>query len=739
MLARQPNSMSGGWIGRTAALFLSLLVLLPAHGRAAPPAPVPYEAMEDGGLFFPSEIPGYVVPATTVDADIDIVVNGLIARTVVRQRFENPTDQWVEGVYVFPLPETAAVDRLRMMIGDRVVEGEIEEREAAERRYEEARDAGQQASLVSQERPNIFTNAVANIPPHDAITVEIEFQQSLTYEDGSVGLRFPTVVLPRYIPGEPIASGAAGTGWAGGTDQVSDAGRITPPVADPALGPVNPIDVTVSLDAGFPVASVESPSHAISVVHGEEGRLTIALADDGVFAESDFVLNWRAEETGAPMAALFSETIAGDDYHLVMLVPPETALPEDKQPPRELVFIIDTSGSMGGESIVQARQALLFGLNGLDSDDRFEIIAFNDSPTALFGGAEPATPGNVAQARRFVRNLVAENGTEMRAALDLALDGATEPGRLRQVVFMTDGAVGHESALFGLIHDQLGDSRLFTVGIGSAPNSHFMREAAEAGRGTFTYIGSTGAVAATMSTLFERLENPALTDVTIEWPDSVPAEMHPSVIPDLYVGEPVVATVRLPQGTSGEVLVTGVRGSETWGTSLMLPDREARSEAGDGGELAPLDSDPGVAALWGRSRIAELERQLYRGADAQRIRGQILDVALSHNLVSDYTSLVAIDDSVVRPEGATLDQQAVATNMPEGVDMTLAAAQPSGRQASLEAIRNMARFGSPVAVILPEGSTQGPMDLLIGALCLALSAALLVLAGRVSRAPQFRY
>jgi Ca-activated chloride channel family protein len=699
-----------------------LAVLLPGLARAA--QPVPYAAMDNGGLFFPAEVAGYVVPATTVAADVDIAVNGLIARTTVRQRFENPTDEWVEGVYVFPLPETASVDRLRMIIGDRVVEGVIEEREAAERRYEEAREAGQQASLVSQERPNIFTNAVANIPPRDSIVVEIEYQQSLTYEHGAVGLRFPTVVLPRYVPGEPVSRGPQEGGRVPDTDQVTDASRITPPVADPAFGPVNPVALTVTLDAGFPVAAVDSPSHPIAVTPGPDGRLTVAPTEEAVFADRDFVLSWRAEPAEAPTAAVFSETLDGHDYHLVMLVPPETGLPADKRPPREVVFIIDTSGSMAGDSIVQAREALLFGLSGLGPEDSFQIIAFNDVPTPLFAAPQPATGEALAAARRFVRSLVAENGTEMRAALEMALDGAAAPGRLRQVVFMTDGAVGNEAALFGLIHDRLGDSRLFTVGIGSAPNSHFMREAAEAGRGTFTYIGATDAVRDTMTRLFSRLENPALTDIAVTWPDDGPAAMYPPVIPDLYVGEPVLATVRLPQGTAGQVAVAGRRGTEGWQAGLTLSADRAQAT--------------GVAALWARDRIVDLERQLYRGADGERIRRQILDVALSHGLVSQYTSLVAIDDEVVRPPEADLDRQAVATNMPEGVDMDLASALPDGRRASLEAIRNMARFGSPQPVTLPMGATGAPVDLLIGLACLVLAALLLVLAGRVPRAARYR-
>jgi len=688
------------------------------EGAAAPSAPaqVPLEAMDEGGLFLPADQPGYVVPATTVSADVAITVSGLVARTRVTQRFENPTDAWVEGVYVFPLPETAAVDRLRLIVGERVVEGVIEEREAAQRRYEAARDAGQRASLVSQERPNLFTNAVANIAPHDSVTVEIEYQQTLSYDGGAFSLRFPMAVLPRYIPGDPAPTDSSGTGWAFDTDQVPDASRITPPVAHPAHGPVNPVTLTVDLDPGFPVADIDSAYHDVTVREAEAGRYTVALADT-VWADRDFALTWRPEPSAAPTAGVFSETVEGAEYHLVMLMPPGAAPAEDDSRPREVVFIIDTSGSMSGDSIVQARQALLYALGRLGPEDRFNVIAFNDRPNPLFAQAKPAGNANVAHGRAFVRRLEAENGTEMRAALELALDGQTDEGRIRQVVFITDGAVGNEAELFRMIHDRLGDSRLFTVGIGSAPNSHFMREAAEAGRGTFTYIGATDEVGGRMADLFERLEHPALTDIEIVWPGTGAAEMYPSVIPDLYVGEPVVATVRLPAGTEGEVTVRGRAGTRTW---------QAAAALGAGRDA------PGVAGLWARDRIADLERQGYRGADADAVRAEILRTALAHRIVSRYTSQVAIDDEVGRPPEAGLATDAVATNMPDGVDMTMAAAEPAGRQASLEAIRSMATTGSPEPVALPMGSTAAQLKVLVGLACLLLAAALLLLARRLA-------
>lgn len=673
----------------------------PARGQAAPL--IPYEMMDEGGLFVPSDRPGYVVPSTTVDTDVDIDVSGLIVRARVRQTFVNPSADWVEGVYVFPLPQNAAVDRLRMVIGERVVEGEIMEREAARQAYEQAADAGQQASLVSQQRPNLFTNAVANIPPGDQVVIEIEYQHELSYRDGAFDLRFPMVVLPRYIPGAPVGGPDApqpGTGWSHDTGQVPDASQITPPVAAPGSGPVNPVDLTVTLDPGFPVEAIESPFHPIETSRNGDGTITVTLAAAETYASRDFELIWRPAPVVAPTAGVFSQSWQGADYHLIMLMPPQDQ--SNAAPPtREVVFIIDVSGSMAGQSIGQARQALSLALGQLDARDRFNVIAFSDRANALFPEARPATAETVGYAQRYVATLSADGGTEMAAALNLALDGRTDLERLRQIVFITDGAVGNEAALFAMIADRIGASRLFTVGIGSAPNSFFMAEAAAAGRGSFTHIGSTDQVARRMQELTERLASPALTDIRIEWPAGAEPVMYPARIPDLYAGEPVVLTARLPSGTNGTVTVEGRRGEGHWRADVPL---------------ATGRDHPGVAGLWARRQITELERQRYDGAPDGEIRQAILRVALDHQIVSEATSLVAIDDTIVRPQGSELTTEPVATNMPDGVDMTMAAAPsaPVDQLSSQAAVRNFARTGSVQVAQLPNTATWSEILMLSG-------------------------
>ena len=375
--------------------------------------------------------------ARALRTDVQIDVSGVIARVRVRQTFRNPGDEWVEGVYVFPLAENAAIDTLRMKIGERIIEGEIREKEQAQRVYNAARRAGQQASLIEQERPNIFTASVANIAPRSEIAVEIGYQQRLRFTDGLVGLRFPSVVAPRFIPGNRAIVGVGGTGWAANTAQVPDAERITPPVRHTASGPANPIAINVRLDPGMPVAMLRSPSHRIDVADAGADRFEITLDGGDQAANRDYVLQWRPDTGAAPLAALFREIRDEETYVMAIVAPPTRAPSAQPLIPRDVVFIIDTSGSMHGDSIAQAKAALRLALERLQPEDRFNVVRFASDATALYDGLRPARGRHLAGALRRIDGLEADGGTNIAAGLTLALDGEIGGPRLRQVVLIT--------------------------------------------------------------------------------------------------------------------------------------------------------------------------------------------------------------------------------------------------------------------------------------------------------------
>jgi Ca-activated chloride channel family protein len=644
---------------------------------------------KQGALLF-GDAAGETLCAPLLSTEVTIRVSGLVARAQVKQTFRNPSDDWHEGVYVFPLPENSAVDRLRMTVGERIVEGAIRERGAAHEDYAQAKRSGQRAALLEQERPNIFTSSVANIGPREDIVVEIEYQQTLRYDSGRFSLRFPMTVGVRYIPGAPLAD-RSGTGWSADTTRVSDASRVTPPVIPPSRGPVNPVSIRVELDAGGPLARIDSPYHRISL-RGDGPRKDVVELEQGVTpADRDFELAWTPAPKPEPRAAWFTEKRGARTYGLLMIMPPE-ATGETRRVPREAVYVIDTSGSMSGTSIAQAKEALLLAIDGLSPEDRFNMIEFNSYARPLFKSARPATREHRAEARGWVKGLRAQGGTEMALALDLALTGGESGERVRQVVFLTDGQVGNEDELFRLIRAKLGDSRLFTVGIGSAPNSHFMTKAASIGRGTYTYIGKVEEVREKMAALFARLESPVLKGVRIDWPEGAGAETWPSRIPDLYAGEPVVVTASLERA-QGRARVSAMRGAAPWEETFLL-DQPAQAS--------------GLGVLWARDKVGSLEDAMREGASAEETQAKIIELALTHHLVTKYTSLVAIDRSPARPAHADLKTAALPVNLPEGW--------------SHEAVFGPQQTDFALAGRLPQGATDSRFNLLAGALALLLAA-----------------
>lgn len=421
--------------------------------------PIGLHEASAGRLLFCTDHPGAYLPAPTLDTDVEFHITGMIARVRVTQKFHNPTEAWVEGVYVFPLPETAAVGRMVLRVGERVIEGQIKEREAAKQIYKTAKSEGKKASLVEQERPNIFTTSVANIGPDEIVEVEIEYQQDLRYEHGRFSLRYPMVVAPRFVPGNVQVAGFLGSGWGHNTDQVPDAERIAPMVHLDQEGPIHPVSLHVELDTGLPLKRLESRSHSLRTVHRGSGRLTLALEDGTVPADRDFLLEWEIEPSLAPRAALFTQEMGEHTYALLMVVPPEGAQVHTSRLPRETLFVVDTSGSMAGGSMPQARKALLLALDRLHPEDTFNIVEFDNTARRLFEKSRPGNMASVMEAKRWVRGLRADGGTEMLSALRLALPAEGHDERVRQVIFITDGSVGNEAQLFEYIRTNLGDSR----------------------------------------------------------------------------------------------------------------------------------------------------------------------------------------------------------------------------------------------------------------------------------------
>lgn len=664
--------------------------------------------IDKGGLFFPGEKPGTVTPAPLVKTEIEAAVSGPIVRYRLRHTFVNSGKQWSEAIYTYPLPSDSAVDRLKMIVGDRVIAGRIEEKAEAKRLYSVAKSNGQRASIVEHQRPNIFTTSLANIAPGESIVVEIGFQEHLKMRDGGFRLRMPLVVGPRFVPGTPIA-GYQSTGWSPPTAEVADAHLITPPVRDDEEGPGNPVSLSIDFDAGFPLHRLESPSHDVAIERFGNGRARIALSGARP-ADKDFTLVWHARAGTAPAAGLFTETVNGKRYALLMLSPPSPDT-NVEAPARDVVFVIDTSGSMHGTSMDQAKAALRLALDRLKPDDGFQIVRFSEEFSTFRQASVTATPENITAAKSYVSALQAEGGTEIVAALEHALLQRRSAARMTQVVLLTDGAVGNEEEFFDTIGRHLGAARLFTVGIGSAPNSYLMTRAAHAGRGTHTYIEDMGEVARQMSELLVMLERPALVDVGLDWQGgTAPVETWPNPVPDLYFGEPVTILAALPAGTAG-VGVSGRQTEDIWHTHVPLMDGQDR---------------PGIAAIWARQKLRGLADRMRFAEDRDAIKAEMINTALEFGLVSRYTSLVAIDDFKARPGHLALASSEVPVNLPDGWSREHVLGEPasSSRQPVPQKIRSFDQSNPLIRhamansanrlVNVPQTATAGPLALIIG-------------------------
>ena len=640
-------------------------------------------------LLFKTNQPGRYTAAPILKTDVQIAVTGIIARATVRQEFTNPSQKkgdWLEGIYVFPLPETAAVDHLRMHVGDRIIEGQIKERGEAKKVYEKAKQEGRRTSLVEQERPNIFTTSVANIGPGERIIVEIEYQETVRYDQGTFQLRFPMVVGQRYIPGTPViveGQEPSGSGAMLDTDRVPDASRISPPVQKPDQGSINPISLSLSLTPGFPIAKVESLFHQVIVIPDPDGGYQVSLKKDAVLADRDFQLTWSPAPSTEPAATILTEQRDGETYAMLMLIPPTQQSNAAPLIPRDLTFVIDTSSSMAGPSIEQAKASLAAALTRLTTQDRFNVIQFNNIVRSLYSSPQPVTTAAMRKAIRYVEDLSADGGTEMLPALRQALKSPQDSTRLQQIVLITDGQVGNEDELFELLDHRLGTRRVFTIGIGSTPNSHLMRKTAEFGRGTFTYVGNIREVKDKLDALFKKLEQPVLNDIQLDRTGWAGLEQYPSRIADLYEGEPIVLTLKatsLPDQT----ILRGQIGTQPWSLPLSITHRTNRG---------------GLSVYWARQKISALMDEAFTGTAEETVRKGVLDVALAHHLVSKYTSLVAVDVTAARP-----------VSKPESE-------LPQGTKSS-EDQEKTAMIG------LPKTGTNGQIQLLLGLLLLAAAAIL---------------
>jgi Ca-activated chloride channel family protein len=587
------------------------------------------------------------IPLPLKHTDVKGQISGYIATVNVTQQFHNPYDEKIEAVYVFPLPQNAAINEFIMTIGERKIRGIIRERKQAERIYRQARRQGHVASLLTQERPNIFTQKVANIEPSKQIDVNIKYFNTLAYVDGWYEFVFPMVVGPRFNPpGSCDGVGAVARGKSGISGQKTEVQYLKPGERSG-----HDISLAVDIDAGVEIEKLVCKSHVITNSTASSHRRTVELSSLDSIPNKDFVLRYKVAG-GKVKSALVTHRDKRGGFFTLMLYPPEN-LSYLKRAAMEMIFVLDCSGSMSGKPIAKAKQAITRALKKLQPDDTFQVIRFSNNASQLGPDPLPATPANIRKGLQYVESLHGSGGTMMIEGIKAALGFEHDPRRFRLVSFMTDGYIGNEAQILAEVHNSLGTSRIFSFGVGTSVNRYLLDRMAEIGKGAVAYIGLDDSTAESVDKFYDRISHPALADVEIDWGSMEVADLQPSRIPDLFVGRPIIVTGRFDGQESTTIRVTG-------NVADLTQEMEIPVNLDNAAEM-----HPGIPCVWARKKIETLGSQAVYDNNPD-LPGEIKQVALEYGLMSSYTAFIAVDSSR-KTEGDHGITVAVPVPVPDGV------------------------------------------------------------------------
>ena len=585
---------------------------------------------------------------TAVHGDL----TGFVAEVTVTQTFVNPYDDVIEATYVFPLPERAAVNAMTMRLPGREVTAEIKLREEAERIYDEAVTAGQTAALLNQERPNIFTQKVGNIPPGEKVAVTLTYVDVLPYENGISSFVFPMVVGPRYIPGMPAGTYLEASGRIPDTTRVPDASRITPPAFDEGEAGAHRIDLTLDINPGKPIRSITSPSHTLQFERFGNRRATVSIAKGDKVPNKDFILeiDLRGE---MPETQVLAHRQSGEDGYVTVAIQPPAAPAAEEIVPKDLFFVVDNSGSMSGAPLDAAKALVKEALKHMNPNDRFTIMRFSDAVSAFSALPLANTPSNVEKGVAFIDAMAGMGGTEMLSGIRRALEGDALSDRIRIVFFLTDGYIGNDDEILNAVRtENHARARLFSLGVGSSVNRYLLSAMARLGRGEMQVMGYDEDPIPFVKRFYRRVQNPVLTDITLEWDGVSISDVVPAVTPDLFDGQPLLIHARYETTGNGTLTVKGRLGKKAFRQKydISFPGKADR---------------PAIANIWARALIGDYEDEETSRPGSRR--DDIATLALSHNLMSKYTSFVAVDKAVSRAQTEPLIPVAQRLPLPDGV------------------------------------------------------------------------
>lgn len=566
--------------------------------------------------------------------DVSVEISGMVARTTVRQKFHNPFEQKIEAVYIFPLSADGVVDRMTMVIGKRRIRGEIRDRDEARVTYESAKAAGKVASLLEQQRPNIFTQSVANIEPGVEIDITISYCETLKWVDGEYHFAFPMTVAPRYFPGK--GGDAPADGAANPPAPIANADRMTPPLAPEGTRAGHDLSLTVMLNAGIPIQRLESRQHEIDVQFSaaDKSRAVVKLKNRSTIPNKDFVLVYQT--AGDTISDTFlAHTDRRGKFFTLVLQPPKRVQPKAVVP-KEILFAIDKSGSMAGFPIETAKRAMRACIEGAHEDDTFNLICFEGGTSCCFPTPVPNTAENRRVALDYLDRLSGEGGTEMMKAIDACLAGSTGSDRLRVVCFMTDGLVGNDMAIIDAVRRHAGTTRVFAFGIGSSVNRYLLDGMARAGRGEVHYVLNESEAAGAAEKFHQRIRTPVLADVRVDFGQAVVEDIYPKTVLDLFSAKPIVICGRYTGAGPTTITLSGRTGEGRFErrVDVQLPADEPGNEV--------------LASLWAGAKVAELVDQdlagVQNGTPDGAIKREVVAIGIAYQLLTPFTSFVAVDE-----------------------------------------------------------------------------------------------
>lgn len=570
---------------------------------------------------------------TRVNANIE----GFGARVTVVQLFENPSSTPIEAIYTFPLPNDGAVDRMRMKVGNRIIEGEIKRRDEAKAIYEAAKKAGQVASLLNQERPNIFTQSVANIMPGAQVEIEISYVQLLKYEEGQFEFNFPMVVGPRYL------------------GHTEDPGKISPPITPKGTRTGAGIELAVSLNAGAPIVEMKSILHDVDI-KGQIGQTSaqITLKKKDEIPNRDFILRYRTATDSVQSAFITHYDKQKGGFFQLILIPPKAVQPKQIAP-KEVIFLVDQSGSQQGFPIEKSKELMLKLIDTLHPDDTFNVAGFSNTTSWLWKESRATTVEHISEAKAYINKMSGTGGTEMLSALKnvhAAFD--KDSGRLPILLFSTDGFVGNEQEILRTVRKEHQDIRMFTFGIGNGVNRFLIDGLGTVGRGDCEYVTLREKADEAVNRFVRRLENPVLTDIEVRTEGAGIASVLPGKVPDLFSEKPIMVSGRYSSPGAAVLTVSGKLGGEPWA-------KEIRVNLGTSSNAAVIPT------LWARRQVDELTAQDTSAlGEGKSPAEQITAVALEFSIMSQYTSFVAVEKKVVNVDGQ-MKTVSVPVEMTDGV------------------------------------------------------------------------